>query len=126
MERRSLVPSLPAGSSFGGDRFAGSHPGRGGRGDRGGGGFAERGRRWPDRPRGVRPEDEADFLPSYEDESQEAVPLRRGARVRHPSWGEGVVENVEGSGEQLKLTIRFRGGVLKKVLAVYAKLELLG
>ena len=30
------------------------------------------------------------------------------------------------SGERLKLTLRFRGGLLKKVLAVYAKLELLG
>jgi DNA helicase-2/ATP-dependent DNA helicase PcrA len=47
-------------------------------------------------------------------------------RVRHPSWGEGIVEAVEGAGERLKLTIRFRGGNLKKVLAVYAKLELLG
>jgi hypothetical protein len=37
-----------------------------------------------------------------------------------------VIEAVEGRGEQLKLTLRFRGGVLKKVLAVYAKLELLG
>jgi hypothetical protein len=67
-----------------------------------------------------------EFFPSYEDESQAAAQLEPGMRVRHPSWGEAVIEAVEGRGEQLKLTLRFRGGVLKKVLAVYAKLELLG
>ena len=71
-------------------------------------------------------EDVPDYLPSYEDESQEAGTVRLGMRVLHPSWGEGVIDGVEGSGEALKLTIRFRGGVLKKVLAAYAKLELLG
>ena len=34
-----------------------------------------------------------------------------------------LVEAVEGAGEGLKVTIRFRGGILKKVLAMYAKLE---
>ncbi len=70
--------------------------------------------------------EERDATPRYEDESQEAVTLAPGMRVRHPTWGEGILEAVEGRGEGLKLTIRFRGGVLKKVLAMYAKLELLG
>jgi DNA helicase-2/ATP-dependent DNA helicase PcrA len=70
--------------------------------------------------------EERDVTPRYEDESQVSADLSPGMRVKHPSWGEGVVEAVEGRGERLKLTIRFRGGVLKKVLAVYAKLELLG
>ncbi len=90
------------------------------------------------RPRGVRrtlgprragrpgPEDVPDAIPNYEDESQEAATVTPGLRVRHPSWGEGVIETVEGRGQNLKLTIRFRGGVRKKVLAIYAKLELLG
>ena len=69
---------------------------------------------------------ERDPLPAYEDESQVTAELVPGMRVMHPSWGEGVVEAVEGRGENLKLTIKFRGGVLKKVLAMYAKLELLG
>jgi DNA helicase-2/ATP-dependent DNA helicase PcrA len=73
-----------------------------------------------------RGEDVADAAPAYEDESQESVALRTGSLVRHPSWGEGVVESMEGRGENLKLTIRFRGGVRKKVLAVYARLETLG
>lgn len=70
--------------------------------------------------------EEREVLPRYEDESQVGAELTPGMRVKHPSWGEGIVDAVEGTGERLKLTIRFRGGILKKVLAVYAKLELLG
>jgi DNA helicase-2/ATP-dependent DNA helicase PcrA len=71
-------------------------------------------------------EDVPDFIPSYEDETQELAQIAPGMRVRHPSWGEGIVDQVEGAGERMKITIRFRGGILKKVLAIYAKLELLG
>ncbi|GJM44860.1 MAG: DNA helicase [Gemmatimonadota bacterium] len=109
VERRSLVPATPP-------------PSR-----RSGGESWNKGKQWG-APRQVpvsRAEDVPDYIPSYEDESQEVVQVQPGSRVRHPSWGEGIVEAVEGNGEQLKLTIKFRGGVLKKVLAVYAKLELL-
>ena len=42
----------------------------------------------------------------------------RGTRVRHPSFGVGAVEDLEGAGQNLKLTVRFPPGVgLKKVLA---------
>jgi DNA helicase-2/ATP-dependent DNA helicase PcrA len=71
-------------------------------------------------------EGSADYFPSYEDETQEVARPEPGMRIRHPGWGEGVIEAVEGRGENLKLTIRFRGGVMKKVLAIYANLELLG
>jgi DNA helicase-2/ATP-dependent DNA helicase PcrA len=77
----------------------------------------------PQRP---RPAETVDYIPSYEDETQEVARLEPGMRVRHPSWGEGVIDAVEGNGENMKLTIRFRGGVLKKVLAIYANLELAG
>jgi DNA helicase-2/ATP-dependent DNA helicase PcrA len=41
-----------------------------------------------------------------------------GARVRHPTFGVGTVEDVDGAGANLKLTVRFAPGVgLKKVLA---------
>jgi DNA helicase-2/ATP-dependent DNA helicase PcrA len=72
------------------------------------------------------PEETVDYLPSYEDDVQDAARLEAGMRVRHPTWGEGVIDAVEGRGENLKLTIRFRGGVVKKVLAIYANLELAG
>jgi len=82
---------------------------------------------WAPRPASrTRPEPSIDFLPNYEDETQDAARLEPGMRVRHPSWGEGVIDAIEGRGENLKLTIRFRGGVMKKVLAIYANLELTG
>jgi DNA helicase-2/ATP-dependent DNA helicase PcrA len=44
--------------------------------------------------------------------------LGPGARVRHPTFGVGTVEDVDGAGTNLKLTVRFAPGVgLKKVLA---------
>jgi hypothetical protein len=44
--------------------------------------------------------------------------LGPGARVRHPTFGVGTVEDAEGQGAGLKLTVRFPPGVgIKKVLA---------
>jgi DNA helicase-2/ATP-dependent DNA helicase PcrA len=104
VERRSLVPR---GSGYGGRTEYGQYPRR---------------RAAPSAPA----HEAADPMPSYEDETQDAARPMPGMRVRHPSWGEGVIASVEGKGEGLKLVITFRGGVKKKVLAVYAKLELLG
>jgi hypothetical protein len=38
--------------------------------------------------------------------------------VRHPTFGVGTVEDTDGNGDMLKLTVRFPPGVgIKKVLA---------
>jgi DNA helicase-2/ATP-dependent DNA helicase PcrA len=50
---------------------------------------------------------------------------RRGARVRHPIFGEGVVLEVRGSGPGRKLDIRFDRAGRKTVILRYATLELL-
>jgi DNA helicase II / ATP-dependent DNA helicase PcrA len=48
--------------------------------------------------------------------------LGPGARVRHPSFGVGTVEETDGQGPNLKLTVRFPPGVgLKKVLARFVE-----
>ena len=48
--------------------------------------------------------------------------LGPGARVRHPSFGVGTVEETDGQGANLKLTVRFPPGVgLKKVLARFVE-----
>jgi DNA helicase II / ATP-dependent DNA helicase PcrA len=48
--------------------------------------------------------------------------LGPGARVRHPSFGIGTVEDTDGQGPNLKLTVRFPPGVgLKKVLARFVE-----
>jgi hypothetical protein len=43
----------------------------------------------------------------------------------HPDWGPGSVRGCEGYGEQLRLTVRFDSGIIKRMLASYAKLEML-
>jgi DNA helicase-2/ATP-dependent DNA helicase PcrA len=48
-----------------------------------------------------------------------------GARVRHPEWGLGTVTGCEGYGRELRLTVRFGRGITKKVMACYARLEIL-
>jgi DNA helicase-2/ATP-dependent DNA helicase PcrA len=52
--------------------------------------------------------------------------LQVGTRVIHSHWGEGQIIQREGFGENLKLTVIFRGGVKKKLLAKYADLEIVG
>jgi len=57
------------------------------------------------------------------DEDQSEGGISRGARVRHPKFGVGTVVGVEPAGGDLKLSIRFTGIGVKKLLARYAKLE---
>jgi DNA helicase-2/ATP-dependent DNA helicase PcrA len=51
--------------------------------------------------------------------------VRRGSRVRHPTLGEGVVLEVEGSAETGKLTVYFDLVGKRRLAARYANLELL-
>ncbi len=51
--------------------------------------------------------------------------LRRGGRVRHPTLGDGVVLEVEGTGDDVKLTVFFQRAGKRKILAKYAALEAL-
>ncbi len=51
--------------------------------------------------------------------------LAVGSRVRHPQFGEGRVVRLLGGGENLQLEVVFQGQFKKKLLARYAKLELL-
>jgi DNA helicase-2/ATP-dependent DNA helicase PcrA len=50
---------------------------------------------------------------------------RRGSRVRHPTLGQGVVLELEGSGDDAKYTIFFERAGKKKLIAKYASLETL-
>jgi DNA helicase-2/ATP-dependent DNA helicase PcrA len=51
--------------------------------------------------------------------------LRRGSRVRHASLGEGVVLELEGEGDQLKVTVFFKNAGKRKMVAKYASLDVL-
>jgi DNA helicase II / ATP-dependent DNA helicase PcrA len=48
--------------------------------------------------------------------------LRKGDRVRHPKYGEGVVYHREGDGEDAKITVQFLSHGLKKLVEKYAQL----
>jgi DNA helicase-2/ATP-dependent DNA helicase PcrA len=50
------------------------------------------------------------------------VGFKPGQRVRHPKYGEGMVYQREGEGENAKLTVKFPSG-LKKLVEKYAQLE---
>jgi DNA helicase-2/ATP-dependent DNA helicase PcrA len=43
--------------------------------------------------------------------------------VRHPTFGFGSVFEVEGAGEQQKITVLFADQTIKKFVAKYARLE---
>ncbi len=49
---------------------------------------------------------------------------KRGARVRHPTLGPGVILELEGEGDDTKITIFFDRAGKKKLIARYAALEL--
>ncbi|HYG62884.1 MAG TPA: UvrD-helicase domain-containing protein [Thermoanaerobaculia bacterium] len=70
--------------------------------------------------------------PSYRERTvvpdvQEAPrrPLRRGSRVRHPTLGQGVVLELEGQGEEAKITVFFEKSGKRKLVARFANLEML-
>ena len=51
--------------------------------------------------------------------------LKTGSKVRHPTFGSGVVVNVSGAGARLKARIRFASGPARDFLVASARLEIL-
>ena len=49
--------------------------------------------------------------------------FRPGQKVKHPKYGEGTVYQREGEGEEAKITVKFNGFGLKKLVEKYAQLE---
>jgi DNA helicase-2/ATP-dependent DNA helicase PcrA len=70
-----------------------------------------------------------DDMPNYEDfgdesfDREESSDLKKGMRVRHPSYGVGQIFQVEGSGAELKVSVVFGDNTVKKFVAKYARLE---
>jgi DNA helicase-2/ATP-dependent DNA helicase PcrA len=52
-----------------------------------------------------------------------ASELRKGMRVRHPTYGVGAILSTEGSGADLKVSVVFGDNTVKKFVAKYARLE---
>jgi DNA helicase-2/ATP-dependent DNA helicase PcrA len=49
--------------------------------------------------------------------------FKTGQRVKHPTFGRGLVVDVSGAGETMKVTVRFDDGRVAKLLTRYAPLE---
>ncbi len=54
------------------------------------------------------------------------VAWKRGLKVNHPTFGQGVIEKVEGTEDKIKLIVKFKSAGLKKLMAKFAKLEIVG
>ncbi len=51
--------------------------------------------------------------------------LQKGARVRHPKYGEGLVFQREGDGDDAKITVQFQQHGVKKLVERFAQLQIL-
>jgi len=51
--------------------------------------------------------------------------LQKGARVRHPKYGEGIVFRREGDGDDARITVQFQQHGVKKLVEKFAQLEAL-
>jgi DNA helicase II / ATP-dependent DNA helicase PcrA len=63
-----------------------------------------------------------DDIPQYEDD---AAPYRKGLKVKHPQFGEGVIKQCEKSGDHWRLTINFKLFGMKKIVPDYVDLEII-
>lgn len=52
-------------------------------------------------------------------------PLHRGVKVGHLKFGNGIVTNVSGSGENTRVEVRFSDGIVRKLILKYAGLKIL-
>jgi DNA helicase II / ATP-dependent DNA helicase PcrA len=72
------------------------------------------------RPR-TKMEDDTQAFPDYE--GMGAAAFSKGMKVRHPTFGVGSIFQVEGSGEQERVTVLFSDQTIKKFVTKYARLE---
>jgi DNA helicase-2/ATP-dependent DNA helicase PcrA len=72
-----------------------------------------------------REEWETEPMPNYEDESQEALQFRIGARVAHPTFGKGTIIKIEQGRGTMKLIVLFDSWGERRLVLPYAKLEIL-
>ena len=71
----------------------------------------------------AKPSIEAAVRKAREAASPEAAPFSSGERVRHPSFGDGMVVSCKQSSSDFELTVAFAGGEVKRLLHSMARLE---
>ncbi|MDI6740340.1 MAG: 3'-5' exonuclease, partial [Candidatus Edwardsbacteria bacterium] len=57
----------------------------------------------------------------YDDVVSDIFGYKKGQAVRHPAFGSGKIIEIEGEGEDARLTIVFQGGIKKKIVAGYVE-----
>src|SRR5215470_10032531 len=62
-------------------------------------------------------------LPDPDPDPADEYPLRVGARVRHASWGDGILTGIQKDGEDMVVTVNFAAVGRKRLLLKYAPLE---
>lgn len=71
----------------------------------------------------------ADPFPDYENViddlgSSSEHGLRKGVKVKHPTFGVGSIFEIEGTGDTEKVSVLFRDNTIRKFITKYARLEL--
>jgi len=74
----------------------------------------------------IRPKVKAPVTEGVHYEYEEDEMMRSGRIVMHPTFGRGKIIKAEGFGETLRLEIMFSGVGLKKIMAKYARLKIIG
>jgi DNA helicase-2/ATP-dependent DNA helicase PcrA len=77
------------------------------------------------KPIPVRKEEPSGPRVVYDEYSSEDG-IRPGMKVRHAKFGTGVVLGSSGTGENMRVEVRFADGIARKLILKYASLELLG
>ena len=62
---------------------------------------------------------------SQEEKPSEQVPVKKGQRIEHERFGMGEIVKVEGSGDNLKATVRFRNAGEKQLLLKFARFKII-
>jgi DNA helicase II / ATP-dependent DNA helicase PcrA len=74
-----------------------------------------------------KPEVSNDPFPDYENVVSDlggSGSLRKGSKVKHPTFGVGSIYEIEGSGDTEKVSVLFRDNTIRKFITKYARLEL--
>lgn len=64
-----------------------------------------------------------DDIPEYEDFSENGLGIQKGNRVRHPAFGVGKVQDINGFGEEARISVLFSDQRIKTFIAKFARLE---
>jgi len=66
-----------------------------------------------------------EFGGAFDQDSYNDSPYNRGQKIKHPKYGIGTIQKVEGRGDNVKLEIKFSVGKNRKFMAKFAPLQIM-